>query len=194
MEYLGIGNDGKLKLMDYYNRKCYPQVAANRKYKIQPNDDWCAMFTTVIANMVGRGSERFPYEVSVWQQAEWAKKRGLWFTDVTKAKPNDLIVYDWGKTNRYNHVGFVVHVGRLSLQAIEGNKDRTVAYRTVNVTSSQIKGFIRTNYTAPPVVDECKRIAFLVVETMQGEHGNGQDRKDSLGIDYYAVMEIINKK
>src|SRR5699024_7718393 len=128
-QYLGIGYDDKLKLMEYYNRKCYPYVDAKRKYKIQPNDNWCAMFTTVIANMCGLGAERFPYEVSVFHQCEWAKRKGLYFTDITKAKPNDLIIYDWKKGNRYNHVGFIVEVGRLSIKAIEGNKDNTVAYR-----------------------------------------------------------------
>lgn len=191
-QYLGIGYDEKLKLMDYYNRKCYPYVASTRKYKIQPNDDWCAMFTTVMANMCGLGAERFPYEVSVWYQAEWAKKRGLWFTDYTKAKPNDLIVYDWKKGNRYNHVGFVVEVSRLSLKAIEGNKDKTVGYRTVNVNSSSIKGFIRVEYDDKPV-DENERIALQALRTISGRYGNGLERRKALGVDFDAVQALINK-
>lgn len=200
-QYLGLDYNGKLKLMDYYNRHCYPYIDAKRKYKIQPNDDWCAMFTTVIANMCGLGAENFPYEVSVWYQAEWAKKRGLWFTDASKAKPNDLIVYDWNKGNRYNHVGFVVEVNRISLKAIEGNKSNTVGYRTVNIASSQIKGFIRIdtvdkNYPdlTPnlPVLSREDKIAILAMRTVLGVHGNGNERKIALGNWHGDVQRLIN--
>lgn len=195
-EYLGIGDAGKYALMDYYNRNCYPYVDAARKYKIQKSDDWCAMFTTVIANQCGLGAEKFPYEVSVFYQAEWAKKRGLWFTDITKAKPNDLIIYDWKKGNRFNHVGFVVEVGRLSIKAIEGNKDKTVGYRTVNISSTMIKGFIRLdyddkNYPQKPMT-ETDRIAILAMRTVLGKYGNGNDRRDALGGDFNAVQRLIN--
>lgn len=191
-QYLGIGYDDKLKLMEYYNRKCYPYVDAKRKYKIQPNDDWCAMFTTVIANMCGMGSERFPYEVSVWEQCEWAKRKGRYFTDITKAQPNDLIIYDWKKGNRYNHVGFIVEVGRLSIKAIEGNKDKTVAYRDVNINSTSIRGFIKLDYKAdmPRDVDY---IAIQALRTVAGRYGNGNERRAALGLDFDAVQALINK-
>lgn len=191
-QYLGIGYDDKLKLMEYYNRKCYPYVDAKRKYKIQPNDNWCAMFTTVIANMCGMGAERFPYEVSVWEQCEWAKRKGRYFTDITKAQPNDLIIYDWKKDNRYNHVGFIVEVGRLSIKAIEGNKDKTVAYRDVNINSTSIRGFIKLDYKAdmPRDVDY---IAIQALRTVAGRYGNGTERRAALGLDFDAVQALINK-
>lgn len=189
-KYLGIGYNGKIELMDYYNVNCYPQVDPKRKYKIQPNDDWCAMFTTVIAHMVGLNADVFPYEVSVWYQAEWAKKRGLYFTDIRDAKPNDLIIYDWHKGNRYNHVGFVVSVRGGTVRAIEGNKSNTVAYRELNVNSKLIRGFIKTNYN--PVVDADLRIALLAIEVLKGRLGNGNERRNKLGDDYDAVQRLIN--
>ena len=198
-KYLGIGYNGKLELMEYYNKYCYPQVDPKRKYKIQPNDDWCAMFTTVIAHMAGLDASQFPYEVSVWYQCEIAKKRGLYFTDVSKAKPNDLIVYDWHKGNRYNHVGFVVSVRNGMLRAIEGNKSKTVAYREIRTNSNLIRGFISTNYTPDelpvdlPVMDYDLRIAMLAIAVLKGKLGNGEERRLKLGADYLAVQRLINE-
>lgn len=194
-KYLGIGYNGKLELMDYYNRNCYPQVSPTRKYKIQPNDDWCAMFTTVIAHMAGLDASQFPYEVSVWYQCDIAKKRGLYFTDVSKAKPNDLIVYDWHKGNRYNHVGFVVSVANGMLRAIEGNKSKTVAYRNIKTNSNLIRGFIRTDYAPDDVavMDYDLRIAMLAIAVLKGRLGNGEERRMKLGVDYDAVQRLINE-
>src|SRR5699024_12803195 len=110
----------------------------------------------------------------------------------TKAKPNDLIIYDWKKGNRYNHVGFIVEVGRLSIKAIEGNKDNTVAYRDVNINSSSIRGFIKLDYKAdmPRGVDY---IAIQAVRTVAGRYGNGTERRAALGLDFDAVQALINK-
>lgn len=194
-KYLGIGYNGKLELMGYYNRNCYPQVDPKRKYRIQPNDDWCAMFTTVIAHMVGLDASQFPYEVSVWYQAEIAKKRGLYFTDINKAQPNDLVIFDWGKGNRYNHVGFIVSVGNGMLRTIEGNKSKTVAYRSLKANNTTIRGFISTNYNPIgelPVVDVELRIALLAVAVLKGKLGNGSERRVKLGSDYDAVQALIN--
>lgn len=195
-QYLGIGKNAKLELMEYYNTNCYPQVNPKRKYKIQPNDDWCAMFTTVIAHKAGLNATQFPYEVSVWWQCEIAKQRGLYHTDVNKARPNDLIIYDWKKGNRYNHVGFVVSVGNGMLRAIEGNKSDTVAYRNIRANSPLIRGFISTNYNSNdvdlPVMDYDLRIAMLAIAVLKGKLGNGNERRAKLGADYDAVQKLIN--
>lgn len=192
-EFLGIGKDGKYELMDYYNNFCYLQVAANRKYKIRKTDDWCAMFTTVIAHMCGLNAHQFPFEVSVWYQAQIAKERGLWFTDPTKATPNDLIVYDWKKGNRYNHVGFVVSNEGGFLRVIEGNKNDTVGYRTVKHTSTSIQGFIRVAIDDFDTgIDGDLRIAMLAIAVLKGQLGNGLERKQRLGVDYDAVQKLVN--
>ena len=194
-QYLGIGTSGKLELMEYYNKNCFPQVDAKRKYRIQPNDDWCAMFTTVIAHMAGLDATKFPYEVSVWWQCEIAKQRGLYFTDVNQAKPNDVIIYDWKKGNRYNHVGFVVSVGNGMLKAIEGNKSNTVAYRSIRADSPLIRGFISTNTPIVddlPVVDVDLRVALLAIAVLKGKMGNGTERRTKLGSDYDAVQQLVN--
>lgn len=193
-KYLGIGKNGKQELINYYNQYCLPQVNPKRKYKMSASDNWCAMFTTVIAHMVGLNASQFPYEVSVWWQCEIAKQRGLYHTDVNKVRPNDLIIYDWKKTNRYNHVGFVVSVGNGMLRAIEGNKSDTVAYRQIRADSALIRGFISTNYPVDdlPVVDVDLRIAMLAIAVLKGKLGNGDERRAKLGVDYDAVQKLIS--
>lgn len=195
-EFLGVGKVGKLALMEYYNRKCYPYVAANRKYKIQPNDEWCAMFTTVMANKCGLGSEKFPYEVSVFYQRQWAKKNNKYYTDLGRLKPNDLIIYDWNNNGTYDHVGFVVSIKNGVITAIEGNKGDTVAYRTVNASSSQIDGFIAIDYDdknySSVAMSDSDRIAILAMRTVLGKYGNGNDRRGALGLDFDAVQRLIN--
>lgn len=189
-QYLGIGYNGKLKLMTYYNENCYQYVKPSRKYKIKPNDDWCSMFTSVIAHKCGFTGDDFPFEVSVFQQCEIAKANGDYFTDVSKAQPNDLIIYDWKKGNRYNHVGFVVSIDGGMLKAIEGNKNNTVAYRRINKNSSLIRGFIRTGHVKPTTSD----IKLLAIDTLLGKFGNGEQRRNALGDDYLAVQTLINSR
>lgn len=182
-KYLGISIDGKNRLLvDYYNHYVLPLV--ERKYKIKYTDDWCAMFTSVIAHQ--KGVLNFPFEVSCWYQREWAKKRGLWRDRNYTPKPNDLIYYDWGKGNRINHVGFVVTVENGKIRTIEGNKDRTVSNRVISQNNRMIIGYIETGYNVD--IDD------LVKRTLKGEFGNGEERKRKLGSNYDYVMSVINRK
>lgn len=142
-KYLGIGRWGKLALMDYYNQNCYQYVSPNRKYRIQKNDEWCAMFTSVVAHKCGLSGEQFPYEVSVFYQYKWAKDRGLFFTVPGMVTPNDLIIYDWKNNGTFDHVGIVVKREKGIITVIEGNKNDTVEYRRVSENSKEIKGFIK---------------------------------------------------
>ena len=196
-KYLNADQATKFRLMDYYNNNCYPYVNPKRKYKIQRFDNWCAMFTTVIASRCGLGSDRFPYEVSVFYQVQAAKEMGTFYTDRSKIKPNDLIVYDWKGDGVLDHVGIVVSSGIESIRVIEGNKNDSVGYRIVPLNSPAVVGFISTGYSSPqadlvtrePTEDE--RIGKLAKETIQGRYGNGNERKQALGKDYDRVQTWI---
>lgn len=194
-QYLGIGKEAKYRLMDYYNRHCYPYVASNRKYRIQYSDNWCAMFTTVIANKCGLTADQFPYEVSVHYQVQWAKKNGKFYTDPSKIAANDLIVYDWQGDGVLDHVGIIGRVADGKVYVIEGNINDTVGYRTLPLTSKSIKGYISINYLARHTdpAKERERIAELARQTVAGKYGNGEQRKTLLGTDYDAVQSYINK-
>lgn len=200
-KYLNADQATKFRLMDYYNNNCYPYVNPKRKYKIQRSDNWCAMFTTVIAHRCGIDSTRFPYEVSVFFQMERAKQMGLFYTDRSLIQPNDLIIYDWDSNGTMDHVGIVVSSGSESIRVIEGNKNDSVGYRIVSLHSTAVVGFIRTNYSTaqnpgtvqgePPTLNENERIGKLAKETIQGRYGNGNERKQALGADYERVQAWI---
>lgn len=192
-KHLNADKAEKYRLMDYYNNNCYPYVDAKRKYKIQRSDNWCAMFTTVIAHRCGLDSTVFPYEVSVMRQLEWAKQNGRFFTDVSEVKPDDLILYNWKSNGHCDHVGIVVRFELGKLLVIEGNKSDTVGYRRADPNSTQVFGYIRVGGESDPsAMGEEERIASLAKEVMRGRYGVGGDRRKLLGADYEAVQSWIN--
>ena len=194
-KYLGADQAEKYRLMDYYNNNCYPFVDAKRKYKIQRGDNWCAMFTTVIANRCGLNSTQFPYEVSVMQQLKWGLETGRFTREFSETKAGDLILYSWKANGHCDHVGMVVRFELGKLLVIEGNKSDTVAYRRVSLESPQVYGYIRVGAQdglEDGTVSEGERIAMLGREVMRGRYGVGGDRQKLLGDDYPAVQAWIN--
>ena len=144
LKYLGLNTQGKLALMDYYNRKIYPLINIKRKYKIQPNDNWCAMFVSVIAHKCG--VKNFPYEVSVYYMTQLAKQSGHFTTDLNKVKVNDLVVYDWKADGTLNHVGILQEIGKGYIKVLEGNYNNTVKVRTVKMPNKEVYGFIKVEH------------------------------------------------
>lgn len=141
--YLFADEHIKLELMDYYNEHCFELVKKERRYRIQPKDNWCAMFTSVMAHKAGLDVNVFPYEVSVMEQVKIAKERGIFTTDRSEVTPNDLIIFDWNRDGWADHVGIVVKIGAGLVTSVEGNINGTVNYRTVSSESKAIYGFIK---------------------------------------------------
>ena len=139
-KYLGINYDGKIKIMDYYNTNCYPLVKKSRRYKIKPNDNWCACFTSVIAHQCGLSPDLFPYEVSVGEQVKLARQMGIYTSNMELAKPDDLIIFDWQGVNGWpDHVGFIKEIKNGVITTIEGNYKGTVGGRIIALNSKFIK-------------------------------------------------------
>ena len=145
-KYLMIDKSEQKYLRDYYNEHCFQLVKKERRYRIQEGDNWCAMFTSVMAHKMGLGVNKFPYEVSVMEQVKIAKERGIFTTDREEVTPNDLIIFDWNRDGWADHVGFVVKIGSGLVTSIEGNINGTVSYRVVSSESKAIYGFIRIDY------------------------------------------------
>ena len=194
-KYLGAGLEQKQALIVHYNEYCLPQVNPKRKYRMSLKDNWCAMFTTVIAHKCGLDVKAFPYEVSCYFQSLIAKDRGQWFTDARDAKPNDLIFYSWNANGVLNHVGFVESVNGSNIRALEGNIKNTVGYRTIRANNSAIAGFVRTDYQErfTKANAEYERLRQLALRTINGEFGNDVKRIRALGHDYVAVQQIVNQ-
>ena len=194
VKYLGANVDTRKELIAHFNEFCLPQIKKERRYKMGLGDNWCAMFTTVIANKCGASSNDFPYEVSVFYQTKIAKERLLFTTEFSDVEVNDLIVYDWDGKGVLSHVGFVADIEGKKIVAIEGNIKNSVGYRTINSDSRFIAGYIKNPYARQKVVKlpENDRIKELAKKTIRGEFGNGSERALRLGADYLAVQNMIN--
>lgn len=194
VKYLGANVDTRQELIAHFNEFCLPQIKKERRYKMGLGDNWCAMFTTVIANKCGASSSEFPYEVSVFYQTRIAKERLLFTTEFSNVEVNDLIVYDWGGKGVLSHVGFVADIKGEKIVAIEGNIKNTVGYRAITSDSRFIAGYIKNPYARQKVVQlpELDRIRELTKRTIKGEFGNGAERALRLGADYLAVQNMIN--
>ena len=186
-QYLGINEFQKKQLMDYYNSKVYPLIDNDRKYKIQPNDNWCAMFCSVIAHKIGRTKDNFPYEVSVHYMTRNAKRMGIFTTDLNKAQVNDLVLYDWEPYGNLNHVGILQEIGKGYIKVLEGNYSDTVKVRNVKMPNSEVYGYIKLNIGNDVDIEQLAR------DVIKGLYGNGDDRRKALGQYYDRVQERVKQ-
>lgn len=195
-EYLGADKVTKQRIMDYYNSHVFPLVEPSRKYRIQPNDDWCMCFCSVVAHKAG--IKRFPWEVSTYYALQLLEARGGAFTNSHDAKRGDLVFFDWTGNGTPNHVGFIVAVDNDAITTIEGNKGDTVDVRTVNHTSRSLLAFAPAG---EPLADEpiqrarveLARAEALAWEVIRGVYGDGDARREALGSDYSAVQSMVNQ-
>lgn len=185
LKYLGLNTQGKLALMDYYNSKIYPLINVKRKYKIKPNDNWCAMFCSVIAHKCN--VKNFPYEVSVYYMTELAKKSGSFARDIKEVKAGDLIVYDWKNNGTLDHVGIIIEVTPNLIKVVEGNYKNTVGLRSVTYPNNEVYGFIKVDNRNGVDVEQLAR------DAIRGVYGTGEERKKALGVNYEAVQKRINE-
>ena len=186
-QYIGINEFQKKQLMDYYNSNIYPLIDNDRKYKIKPNDNWCAMFCSVIAHKIGCTKDNFPFEVSVFYMTRNAKRMGIFTTDLNKAQVNDLVVYDWKADGTLNHVGILQEIGKDYIKVLEGNYSKTVKVRTVKMPNSEVYGYIKLNIGNDADIEQLAR------DVIKGLYGNGEERKKALGQYYNQVQERVKQ-
>ena len=185
LKYLGLNTQGKLALMGYYNSKIYPLINIKRKYKIQPNDNWCAMFCSVIAHKCGVNN--FPYEVSVYYMTQLAKQSGHFMTGESAVTAGDLIIYDWKADGTLNHVGIITEITPTHFKVIEGNYNNTVGLRTVKRNNREVYGFIKVEHKASADIEQLAR------DVIKGRYGSGDDRRKALGQYYNRVQERVTQ-
>lgn len=192
MKWKGRGVKGHLDLVGYYNANCLAHISKRRYYKMSMSDNWCAMFTSCIADMCGLGADEFPYEVSVAEQVKLAKERGWFIEESSKAVPNSLAFFDWKGNGVYSHVGIVTANDGRTITTLEGNHNGDVAPRTLPCESKFFAGFAYS----PDFESEGREggIQELVVRTLKGEFGVGEERKRRLGDKYKEVQKFINGK
>ena len=137
-------NGSHKQIIDVYN--AYTPLA--RGYKVKYTDNWC--MTYVSACFIKAGFANLcPLECSCGQAIELAKQMGIWNEDGSII-PNkgDIIMYDWDKKDGWpEHTGLVEFVSGRSIKIAEGNKSNAVGYRTIEVGSSSIRGYIQPKYS-----------------------------------------------
>lgn len=152
--WLGLkeSDNSYLEILNVYN--AHKPLARN--YAIKPSDPWCATFASAVA-IATNCTDIVPTEVSCYFMVEGFKKLGEWIEDESvKPQIGDYIFYDWDDTgigdNRGvpDHVGIVVSVTDYTITVIEGNRNDSVAYRTIEVNGKYIRGFGRPKYDDKP--------------------------------------------
>lgn len=149
-KYLGCKeNDGShRKIIDLYNR--HKPLA--RGYTVKYTDAWCATFVSAVFIEAGL-TKIAPTECGCEAMIQLYKNIDRWEeNDAYVPSPGDVIMYDWqdngvgDDTGSADHVGIVVDVSGTSITVIEGNKNNSVAYRTLRVNGRYIRGYCLPNY------------------------------------------------
>ena len=159
-EYLGCKeSDGShKKIIDLYNSQKPLPVG----YKVTYDDAWCATFVSAVAVKLGLTDIILP-ECSCSRMVALYQKAGRWTeNDAYVPNPGDLIMYDWqdngigDNTGAPDHVGIVCGVDGNVVSVIEGNKNDSVAIRTVKVNGRYIRGYCLPNYVAKASAEPVK--------------------------------------
>lgn len=191
--YLGCkeSNGTHKKIIDLYNT----QKPLPRGYAVKYSDEWCATFVSAIGVQLGWRDIILP-ECSCNKMIEKYKAAGRW-QDGNSHIPSagDIIMYDWqGVNGGADHTGIVAAVNGSSLKVIEGNKGEAVAYRTIRVNSTCIRGYCLPDFarkaTPEKTLDEIAR------EVIAGKWGSGAIRKGKLraaGYDPSQVQARVNE-
>ena len=165
-------------------------------YLVKYADDWCDAFVTHVFDKAGQ-SNLIGRECSVERHKAIWKSKGIWL-GLKRPQKGDLVSFHWGgqRNGFANHIGIVYAVNGDTITTIEGNTGYPQSYvgkRTYVWNASVIQGYARPKYgttqNATTKTDEQ-----LADEVLLGLHGNGEQRKASLGSRFNAVQAIINKR
>lgn len=143
--WLGLNeSDGShMEIINAYN----DHSPLARGYKVKNNDNWCATFVSACAIKTGL-TDVIPLECSCGNMINLAKNMGIWNEDGSIVpNPGDIIMYDWDKADSWpEHVGIIKSASNGNIKVIEGNKNDSVAYRTIEVGNASIRGYIQPKY------------------------------------------------
>lgn len=143
-------SDGSHKaIIDIYN--AHKPLA--RGYKVKYTDEWCA--TTVSAAFIQAGlTEIAPTECGCGEMVKLYQALGCWVeNDNHLPSPGDVIMYHWNDsgngdcTGWPNHVGVVETVSGNTITVIEGNKNESVARRSLQRGQKYIRGYCCPDYS-----------------------------------------------
>lgn len=136
-------NGSHKKIIDVYN--AHRPLARN--YKVKYNDAWCATFVSACSIKAGF-TDILPTECSCNYMIQKFKNIGRWKeNDAYVPSAGDVIFYDWqdsgvgDNTGSSDHVGIVEKVVGSTITVIEGNKNKAVGRRTLQINGRYIRGY-----------------------------------------------------
>ena len=162
LSYLGCKeSDGThKKIIDLYNT----YTPLPRGYRLSYSDFWCAATISAWAIQCGL-TDIMPVECSCSSLITLYKNIKRWQEDETNFVPQigDLVIYDWDDKKDYattdnkgapEHIGLVVEVTGKKFKVIEGNYNKEVKYRTMEVNGRYIRGFCLPDFASKATVEE----------------------------------------
>lgn len=157
---------------------------------------WCAVFVYWCYAKIGakdrlKGVENKAYCPSY---VEWARKHGK-----IKKKPAKgyLVLFDWDRDGEADHIGFVEDYDNNSrvLKTVEGNHAHKVA--TVYRDYENVLCYIDAQGAKSVKQSKAKKsITVIAKEVINGDWGNGDERKKRLqaaGYSYKKVQAKVNE-
>ena len=130
---------------------------------------WCAASVSAWAIEtfgISKAKEFFPLSANCETIIKKAKSMKIWKeSDSYRPSPGDWILYDWGDTGKGDNVGSPDHVGLVEavkgngIRVIEGNKNKAVGQRAININGRYIRGFVVPKYDE--IVKHSKRWYFF---------------------------------
>lgn len=172
-----------------YNTWYYGKRVAGSEYP------WCAVFCAYCFNETHNSKllTGLDNAASVYYWAMWAKQKGIFKSAKTKPKQGWLVCFSWSKDkSTYDHIGFVKsNLSDTQIETIEGNTSDAVRERVRD--KANVIGYI-----ALSVKDTAakKNIETIAKEVINGNWGNGADRKKKLtaaGYSYNKVQKKVNE-
>ena len=187
------GENGHKWVVDTYNS----MDKLPRSYKLKMSDAWCAGTVTAVLHSLGYDDIA---ECSCPKMITKAQKKGIWVeNDAYRPLIGDIIFYDWqdngvgDNQGEADHVGIVIGVsGSTNLITVrEGNKSGTIGNRILSINGRYIRGFVTPPYESEEDIHKYKTITDIVDAIINGEFGNGENRKNNL---YNYFQELVNNK
>lgn len=115
------------KSKSYINEIAYPNPNTFTRWYFKDNKShaWCGVFIDYVVNHDLNcdwldDCKNFAYVPEI---ARWAKKKGYWSDDYSKAKCGDLVIFNFNVKEKdyYSHIGIVESINKDSIISIDGN-------------------------------------------------------------------------
>jgi len=165
VSYIGTkqGTDKHKEIIDTYN--AHKPLA--RSYPVKYTDQWCATFVSAVAILCGL-TDIMPTECGCEQMIRLyqAHEKSVWQEDESVTPtPGDIIFYDWQDSGSGNatgwadHVGIVERVDGIMMTIIEGNYQKAVTRRYLQVNARYIRGYAIPAYKDKADIGDCSGYA-----------------------------------